>query len=100
MAADAASFRTEICSTSSGFTIDMSPGTPSIITRGSDVLIVVTPRSRNVPVDPGAFPSLVTLNPATAPCSAVDKLVECLSAIACSPIVPIAPVRSFFFMVP
>ena len=98
---DAASFKTDMLSTSFGFTSLILPGTPSIITNGLVSPIVVIPRTRILPAAaPGALLSRVTVTPAIAPCNAVDNCVVLRAAKSSPFIAATEPVRSFFFMVP
>ena len=67
MAAEAASFSTEIFSTSAGLTSPIAPGAPSMMTSGELSFIEVMPRMRMVALAPGAELVLVTVTPGKAP---------------------------------
>ncbi|MNQ92448.1 hypothetical protein D3C85_1078760 [compost metagenome] len=100
MAADAASFNTVMFSTSFGFTLSILPGTPSIITSGLLVPMVVIPLINMVELLPGAPLVLVADKPGTLPCKASDICRVCLPPTSLALILVIEPVKSFFFCVP
>ena len=92
MAAEAASFRTEMLSMSAGLRKSMPPvGMPSTTHRGSALLSEPVPRIRIDWVDPGCPEFWVTWTPAARPCRACSVLSTGTEVASLTSMVPTAP---------
>ena len=101
MAAEEASFKTEILSISFGSTTFISPSTPSIKTIGLDTLNDPKPRIKILPVSlPGCPPALVTVTPGAKPCKPWETFDIGLDAKDLESTDATAPVMFTFFCEP
>ena len=101
MAADAASFRTEIVSISLGSTKLRFELIPSTSMSGFESPIVPIPRILMVPAScPGSPDLCVTVTPAAIPCKAIDVWVTGFFASSSPSIDATEPVRLIFFCTP
>ena len=102
MAADEASFSTDMLSMSAGFnTLNASfVGMPSMTNSGLLSFTEPTPRIRTATPSPGAPVDCVTRTPDDLPCNAWSILATGRRAMSLAVIVETAPVRSLRFWAP